>query len=142
MCIQTLLHNFATTSTTQMTVNSQGREARTSLYTTRLLDVVNHPLGPERTLDALMAFTSTKSYVEVVRRLNEEEAAKLVDVFDQVCRGFRDTLTHLTTAMVPLPRSSDPSIGGRLKERRCYAHSALSAAPRLNSHTRRFYPMD
>jgi hypothetical protein len=31
-------------------------------------------------------------------KVNREDAAKLVDVADQVCCGFRDTLTRLTTA--------------------------------------------
>jgi hypothetical protein len=31
-------------------------------------------------------------------KVNREDAAKLVDVADQVCHGFRDTLTRLTMA--------------------------------------------
>jgi len=53
----------------------------------RLLKALNRPLGPERTRDVLVDFTSSKNYVEVVRGLNEEDAAKLVDTLDQVCRG-------------------------------------------------------
>ena len=88
------------------------------LDTTRLLSVVNHPPGPDRTLDVLKDLTSSKNYVKIVCRLNQEDAAKLVDVFDQVCRaGIRDAFARLTT--VVMTRSSDPSIGTRLKTRRC-----------------------
>ena len=56
--------------------------------------------------------------MKIVCRLNQEDAAKLVDVFDQVCRaGIRDAFARLTT--VVMTRSSDPSIGTRLKTRRC-----------------------
>jgi len=91
-----------------MFTNSQVA-AQEGLDTTRLLGVVNRPPGPERTRDVLMDLTSSKNYVEIARRLNKEDAAKLVDVFDQVCRaGLRDTLTRLTTTWII--RRSDPSI--------------------------------
>lgn len=101
-----------------MTGSSQEVAAREGLDATQVLSVVNRPLEPERTRDVLINFTSGKDYVEIVRRLNQEDAAKLVDVFDQVCRAsIRDTLTLLTTTV--MTRSSAPSIGGRHKTRRC-----------------------
>ena len=101
-----------------MIASSQEAGARGGLDTTRLLSIVNRPSGPERTRDVLMDFTSSKNYVEIARRLNREDAAKLVDVLDQVCHaGLRDTLTRLTTTV--MIRLSDPSIGGRHKIRRC-----------------------
>jgi len=101
-----------------MTENSQQSITRAGWDNDRLLSVVNRPLEPERTLDALMAFTSSKNYVEVARGLDGELAAKLVDVFDQVRRaGLRDTLTRLTMAM--MTRSSGQLMGERRKTRRC-----------------------
>ena len=98
-----------------MTTSSQKVVAQECLDATQLLSVVDRPLGPERTRDVFMDFTSSKNYVEIVRRLNREDAAKLVDVFDQVCHaGLRDIFTRLT-----MTRSSDPSIGRKLKIRRC-----------------------
>ena len=46
--------------------------------TAQLLDVVNHPLGPEWTPNELKDFASSKNYVEIVRGLDREDAAKLV----------------------------------------------------------------
>ena len=104
-----------------MSENSQGRFSRTSWDATQLLNVVNRPVGPEWKLDALVAFASSKDYVGVARRLDNEDVAKLVDVLDQVCRpSLQDTFTRLTTAMAIRP--SDPSIGGKLKLRHCCAH--------------------
>ena len=101
-----------------MTVNSQEATAREDWDTAQLLNIVNHSPGPERTLGVLKDLASSKNYVEIVCRLNQEDAAKLVDVFDQVCRaGIQDAFTRLTT--VVMTRPSDPSIGIRLKIRRC-----------------------
>ena len=132
---------FTFNSSPQMAVNLPGWTAQAGLDVTQLLNVANGPLEPAQTLDAPRALTLSENYIEVARRLEQEDAAKLVDVFDQVChRSLQETtLTRLTMAMTTRP--SDPSIQ-RLKEWRCYVHSALSAASRLNSHARRFYPMD
>ena len=108
---------------------------------TQLLNIVNGPLEPEQTLDALMTLASNKNNVEAVRKLDRENVAKLVDVFDQVCRGrLQDSLICLTTAA--MTRSSDPSIRRGHKTRRRYGHSALSVAPRHSSRTQQFYPTD
>jgi hypothetical protein len=121
-------------STTQMIANSQ-MTVRADWDATQLLNVVNSPLEPGQTLNAFRAFTSSKNFVQVVQGLHGEEAAKLVDMLDQVRRGgLRDALTRLTMAV--MTRLSDPSIGRKLRMRRCYGHSAISVAPRLNSHTR------
>jgi len=88
--------------------------ARTGWNTNQLLNIVNRPLGPERTLGALIAFTSSKNYMEVVRMLNREDAAKLVDVFDQVClASFCGIFTCLTTVVIT--RLSGPSTRGEPK---------------------------
>ena len=102
-----------------MTVNSQEATARENWDTAQLLNIVNQPPGPERTLGAFTDFTSSKNYVETACMLNGEDAAKLVDMFDQVRHaGLRNsTLTRLTTAV--MTRLSDPSIEGRLEIRRC-----------------------
>ena len=106
------------THTTQMVTSSRETAAQGRWNTAQLLDVVNHPLGPEWTLNELKDFASSKNYVEIVRGLDREDAAKLVDFFDQVRRpGFRDALVHLTT--IVMTRPSHPSIGGTLKTRRC-----------------------
>lgn len=70
-----------------MTVNTQERAAQAACDATQLLNIVNGPLEPQRALDILMSFASDKNNVEAVRRLNREDATKLVDVFDQVCSG-------------------------------------------------------
>jgi len=102
-----------------MIANSQESMTRAGWDTTRLLSVVERPLGPDRTLDALMAFTSSKNCVEILRGLDGEVAAKLVDVFYQVrLIGLRDTLTRLTMAL--MTRSLVPLMAGRAKTRcRC-----------------------
>ena len=118
----------------QMIVNLQERAAQAGLDATQLLSLVNGSLEPEQTLDALRAFTSSKNFVEVVRRLNREDAAKLVDVFNQVCRGgLRDTtLTCLTMAVMTRPSN------GRTGSRSCCGRLGRSVAPRPNSPARRF----
>ena len=111
-------HNPHLKSTTQMTANLQQAGAQKGWDASQLSSAVNRSLGPERTLDIFKDLTSYKNYAEVVRRLSREDAAKLVDNFDQVCYiGLRDALSRLTTTA--MTRLSDPSIGGRLKIRRC-----------------------
>lgn len=101
-----------------MIANSQDTGDQEGWDVTQLLSIVNSPLEPKQTLDTLKDFTSSKNYVEIARRLSQEDATKLVDVFDQVCRAsLLDVLAHLTTTM--MTRLSDPSIGGRLRIRRC-----------------------
>lgn len=80
-------HHLYPQSTTQTIASSHEMAAQTVHDITQLLDIVNTPLEPEQTLDALMTFTSNKNNVEAVRKLDREDAAKLIDVFDQVCRG-------------------------------------------------------
>ena len=88
-------------STTQMSSSPKEVAAQEGLDTTRLLCVADRPPGPERTRDVLVDFTSSKDFGEIARRLNEKDAAKLVNVFDQVCRaGLQDTLTRLTTTWI------------------------------------------
>ncbi|KAF9646892.1 kinase-like protein [Thelephora ganbajun] len=67
-----------------MSVVKHGTATRTGWDASQVLNVVDRPLGPERTLDAFRDFTSSKNYVETARMLNREDAAKLVDVFDEV----------------------------------------------------------
>lgn len=103
-------------STTQMTVNSREAGVHDGWDVPQLLSVVNRPRGPDLTVGALMDFTSSKEYPEIARRLKEEEAAKLADIFDQVCDvGLRNTLARLTTAAMTRP--SHPSIEEKLKIR-------------------------
>ena len=52
----------------------------------RLSKMLNRSVDTERMLGALKSFTSSKNYVEVACRLDEEHATKLVDALDQVCR--------------------------------------------------------
>ena len=81
--------SFTLTRAEQMIDVSQEAEARADCDTTRLLNIVNRPLGPERTLDAFKAFISSKKFAEVAQGLNEADAVKLVNAFDEVCRcGF------------------------------------------------------
>jgi hypothetical protein len=103
-----------------MTITSQEMTARADLDVTRLLNVVNGPPEQEQVLNVFRAFTSNRSYLEAARGWSQEDAGKLVDVFNQVCGGgFRDTLTHLT--MVVMTRQLYPSIGrGRSRSR--YGH--------------------
>ena len=56
-------------------------------WDTKLPDVLSHPSGLERTLEILKAFVTSKDFEEVVRRLKDEDAGKLVDVLNQVCRS-------------------------------------------------------
>ena len=77
------------------------RRSQAHWDTNQLLKVVNRPLRPERTRHVLMDFTSSKNYMEIARSLDQEDAAKLVDVFDQVCHsGFRNNFTRLTTVIM------------------------------------------
>ena len=48
------------------------------------LNVLGCPRGAEQTQAAIERFLSNKEYVEIARTLKEEDAAKLVDVIDQV----------------------------------------------------------
>lgn len=50
---------------------------------TQLMNSVDNPQGPERTLSAFAAFTSNKHYAEIVRQLKKEDTRKLVDGVDQ-----------------------------------------------------------
>ena len=84
-----------------MTASSQEKVAREGLDATQLLNIVNHPPGPERALCALRTFTSSENYVEAARELDKGDVTKLVDGLDQVCHGCRDTSTRLTTAAKP-----------------------------------------
>jgi len=80
--------------------NSQEAEARADCDTTRLLNIVSRPVEPERTLDAFKIFISSKRFVEVAQGLDEADAAKLVNAFDEVCRGgLWDGSTRLTTVI-------------------------------------------
>jgi hypothetical protein len=56
-----------------------------------LLGIVNDPREPSRVLAGLRNFASSKDFWRVARKLNKEEAAEVVDVFDQVRHDFRDT---------------------------------------------------
>ena len=47
---------------------------------TQLLNAVNGPLEPGQTLNAFMSFSSSKSGVAAVRKLDREDVAKLIDV--------------------------------------------------------------
>ena len=77
-----------------MVATSQKTKVRGDWDTTQLLDVVHHPRGQEKTLGVLVSLVSNKDYIEIVRRLRKEDAAKLVDVIDQVCHvGTRPSTT-------------------------------------------------
>ena len=111
-----------------MIASSQEAGARGGLDTTRLLSIVNRPSGPERTRDVLMDFTSSKNYVEIARRLNREDAAKLVDVLDQVCRaGLRDT--H------PLDDDRDDQVIGPIDRKKTQNTTLLKALGSICSAT-------
>jgi len=56
-------------------------------WDTQLTDVVNHRVGLEQIEGILEALVSNKDFTDVVLGLKEDDAGKLVGVFDQVCRS-------------------------------------------------------
>lgn len=92
-----------------MIANSQDATTQEDWDVPQLLSATSHSIRPDLALRALTDFTSSKDCMENAGRLKGEDAAKLVDVFDQVCHaGLRDSLTRLTTTMTTRP--SDPAI--------------------------------
>ena len=56
-------------------------------WDTQLSDVINHRVGVEQTQGIFGALASSKNFGQVVRGLEEEDARRLVDVLNQVCRS-------------------------------------------------------
>ena len=67
-----------------MAASSPETAARGRWDTTKLRDVINRPLGSERTQQELRDFASSKDYVKIALGLEREDATKLLNVLDQV----------------------------------------------------------